>query len=90
MLAPFCESEAAEEPVVRLGQEAAGWWQRHNVNVERNGSLVLALSRDGGELDRFARRTDQHEWVDAGDVAALEAALGGRAQRGRFLPNAAH
>ena len=70
MLAPFCESEAAEEPVVRLGQEAAGWWQRHNVNVERNGSLVLALSRDGGELDRFARRTDQHEWIDADGVAA--------------------
>ena len=25
MLAPFCEGESAEEPVVRLGQEAAPW-----------------------------------------------------------------
>ena len=90
MLAPFCESEAAEEPVVRLGQEAAGWWQRHNVNVERNGSLVLALSRDGGELDRFARRTGQYEWVDAGGVAVLEPDLASRAQRGLFFPTEAH
>ncbi len=29
MLAPFCEGESAEEPVVRLGQEAAPWWQAH-------------------------------------------------------------
>ena len=90
MLAPFCESEAAEEPVVRLGQEAAGWWQRHNVNVERNGSLVLALSRDGGELDRFARRTEQYEWVDADGVAVLEPDLASRAQRGLFFPTEAH
>lgn len=90
MLAPFCESETAEEPVVRLGQEAADWWQRHNVDVKRNGSLVLALGRDAGELDRFARRTSQHEWVDEDGVAALEPDLAGRARRGLFFATEAH
>jgi len=90
MLAPFCESEAAEEPVVRLGQEAADWWQRHNVDVKRNGSLVLALGRDGGELDRFARRTSHYEWVDADGLAALEPDLAGRARRGLFFSTEAH
>jgi glycine oxidase len=60
------------------------------VNVERNGSLVLALSRDGGELDRFARRTEQYEWVDADGLAVLEPDLASRAQRGLFFPTEAH
>ena len=51
---------------------------------------MLALSRDGGELDRFARRTNQHEWVDADGVAALEADLASRSQRGLFFPTEAH
>ena len=40
MLAPFCEGETAEEPVVRLGQEAADWWQANTGLVKNNGSLV--------------------------------------------------
>ena len=90
MLAPFCEGEVAEESVVRLGQEAADWWQRHNVAIKQNGSLVLALSRDGRELDKFARRTRQHQWVDANSLAALEPDLAGRAQRGLFFSSEAH
>src|SRR5699024_4471299 len=46
MLAPFCEGESAEEPVVRLGQEAAAWWRRHTDCVIREGSLVVALTRE--------------------------------------------
>ena len=90
MLAPFCEGESADETVIRLGQEAAGWWQRHNVDVKRNGSLVLALSRDRRELSRFARLTTEHEWLDADGLAALEPDLAGRAQRGLFFPTEAH
>ena len=90
MLAPFCEGESADELVIRLGQEAAGWWQRHNVDVKRNGSLVLALSRDERELNRFARLTKEHEWLDADGVGALEPDLAGRAQRGLFFPTEAH
>ena len=68
MLAPECESVTAEAPVVRLGREAADWWARHTA-VTRAGSLVIAPARDRGELDRFARRSQRHERVDA---AALE------------------
>ncbi len=90
MLAPFCEGETAEEPVVRLGQQAADWWERHDVPVVRHGSLVLTLGRDTAELDRFARRTTAHQWVDGEAIAALEPALAGRARRGLFFPTEAH
>ena len=90
MLAPFCEGETAEEPVVRLGQRAADWWERQDVPVMRQGSLVLTLSRDTAELEQFARRTTAHEWVDAESLATLEPALAGRARRGLFFPTEAH
>lgn len=90
MLAPFCEGETAEEPVVRLGQEAADWWARQGVPVARQGTLVLALGRDRGELDRFARRTEGHEDLDAAAVARLEPDLEGRFDRGLHFPGEAH
>src|SRR3990170_6595995 len=64
MLAPWCEAESAEEAVVRLGADAADWWERQAGGVTRRGTLVLAPPRDAGELRRFARRTTRHETVD--------------------------
>ncbi|MQQ06837.1 FAD-dependent oxidoreductase [Epibacterium sp. SM1979] len=90
MLAPFCEGESAEEPVVRLGQEAAGWWERHGVKVVRNGSLVVALGRDRRELARFARRTEGHRHVNAQDIADLEPDLGGRFGEALMFDSEAH
>ena len=90
MLAPHCEGESAEEPVVRLGQESADWWEEKTGVVKRNGTLVLALSRDAGELRRFARRTRHHEEVDAPGIASLEPDLAGRFRRGLFFPQEAH
>jgi len=52
MLAPFCEGVTAEEPVMRLGQEAADWWEAQGVEVIRRGSLVVTLARDRRELDQ--------------------------------------
>ena len=46
MLAPWCERESAEQDVVRFGEEAAAWWDRHTGAVTHNGSLVVALGRD--------------------------------------------
>ncbi len=89
MLAPFCEGESAEEPVVRLGQEAAGWWQRHAGTVRRDGTLVVALGRDRSELDRFARRTSRHQTLDAAAVAALEPDLAGRFRAALFFADEA-
>lgn len=90
MLAPFCEGETAEEPVVRWGQQAADWWEQQGVIVERKGSLVLTLARDQRELDRFARRTQQHRWLNDADLSALEPALGGRFSRALYFPKEAH
>lgn len=90
MLAPFCEGESAEEPVVRLGQEAAGWWQRHAGGVTRRGTLVVALGRDRSELDRFARRTRGHVTLGPAEIAALEPDLGGRFPRALHFAGEAH
>lgn len=90
MLAPFCEGETAEEPVVRLGQSAADWWARQGVSVERRGTLVLTLRRDRRELDRFARRVAQHETLDSAGLAALEPDLGGRFDRALHVAGEAH
>jgi glycine oxidase len=90
MLAPFCEGERAEEPVVRLGQAAADWWERHAGGVTRAGTLVVALGRDRTELDRFARRTSGHEPAGADRIAELEPDLAGRFGRALFFPDEAH
>lgn len=90
MLAPFCEGETAEEPVVRLGQEAADWWGRQGVVVTHNGSLVVALGRDLKEIDRFARRATGHAQLDGDGLAALEPVLDGRFQRALHFSREAH
>lgn len=90
MLAPDCEGETAEEPVVRLGREAADWWARQSVAVDRRGTLVVALGRDRRELDRFARRTTGHERLDGAGIADLEPHLVGRFERALFFPAEAH
>lgn len=90
MLAPFCEGEAAEPAVVRLGQEAADWWARHAGGVTRAGTLVVALARDRGELARFARRTQGHRWLDADGVSAMEPDLAGRVSDALFFADEAH
>ncbi|MFU8776598.1 MAG: FAD-dependent oxidoreductase [Roseovarius sp.] len=90
MLAPFCEGFSAEEPIVRLGQEAADWWAAQGVEVIRRGSLVVTLQRDRRELDQFARRTTGHRLVSGADLAALEPHLAERHDRALFFENEAH
>ncbi len=76
MLAPWCEYENAEEPVLRLGQEAISWWAERT-KVTKAGTLVVASKRDLPDLRRFARRTES--FTDAGreEIAALEPDLHG-------------
>ncbi|WP_300549715.1 FAD-dependent oxidoreductase [Roseovarius sp.] len=90
MLAPFCEGYTAEEQVVRLGQEAADWWQSHGATVHRNGSLVVTLARDRAELSQFARRTTGHETVSGANLAELEPLLADRFDRALFFKDEAH
>lgn len=90
MLAPWCEGESAEEPVVRLGQEAASWWERHVEGVVRKGTLVVAPSRDRAELRRFASRTSHLVEIDAEAIAALEPDLAGRFGKALFFESEGH
>jgi glycine oxidase len=90
MLAPWCECESAEPLVAQLGQEATEWWSARVPGVVRKGTLVVAHSRDAGELTRFARRTEQHTEVDGAQIAQLEPDLAGRFQSGLFFPSEAH
>ena len=90
MLAPWCERESAEEPVVTLGKLALDWWPSHVPGVARNGTLVVASPRDAGELDRFARRTSDFELAGEARIAELEPDLAGRFRKGLFFAGEAH
>ncbi|MER8974089.1 MULTISPECIES: glycine oxidase ThiO [unclassified Mesorhizobium] len=91
MLAPWCERESAEQSVLDLGRNAADWWDAATPDqVTRAGTLVVAAPRDSGELDRFARRTSGHRWVDEDEIALLEPDLAGRFRRGLLFPDEAH
>ncbi|RUU01548.1 glycine oxidase ThiO, partial [Mesorhizobium sp. USDA-HM6] len=91
MLAPWCERESAEQPVLDLGRSAADWWDAVLPGqVTRAGTLVVAAPRDAGELDRFANRTSGHRWLGEEDLAKLEPDLGGRFKRALFFPGEAH
>ncbi|RWE29149.1 MAG: FAD-dependent oxidoreductase, partial [Mesorhizobium sp.] len=91
MLAPWCERESAEQPVLDLGCGAADWWEATTPGqVTRAGTLVVAAPRDAGELDRFASRTSGHRRVDEDDIALLEPDLAGRFRRGLLFPDEGH
>ncbi len=90
MLAPYCEAESAEPVVLRLGRDAADWWQQNGAEVVQRGTLVLAPARDRADLDRFARMTQAHRSVDADEIASLEPELQGRFPRGLFFETEAH
>lgn len=91
MLAPWCERESAEEPVLTLGRQAADWWEAALPgHVQRSGTLVIAPARDAGELARFARRTTGHRLLDAEALGALEPVLAGRFRQGLFFAGEAH
>ncbi|MCD2173415.1 glycine oxidase ThiO [Rhizobium sp. C4] len=91
MLAPWCEGETAPQVVIEAGIEAIGWWDEVLPGlVERKGTLVVAPARDQSELERFARRTTRHQWLDEAAIAELEPALAGRFRRGLFFADEAH
>lgn len=90
MLAPYCEGESAEEPVVRLGREAADWWDAKTNAVHRCGSLVVSAARDKSDLARFARRTTDFREVSGAEISTLEPDLADRFTKGLFFESEAH
>lgn len=90
MLAPDCEGEVAEEMIVRLGREAAEWWQSMGAELTYHGSVVVALGRDRQELDRFARRTENHAMLGKDGLAKIEPYLAERFDRALYMGGEAH
>jgi glycine oxidase len=90
MLAPYCEAEAAEPIVERLGLRGLELWRAANRHVVAKGSLVVAAARDRAELTRFARLTSGHKSVTAKDIEMLEPELASRFQSGLYFPDEAH
>ncbi|MGH8228717.1 MAG: glycine oxidase ThiO [Steroidobacteraceae bacterium] len=90
MLAPWCELESAEPLIAALGRESLEWWGERFAGTVMRGSLVVAHGRDSRELERFARRTERFEWLDADRIAALEPDLEGRFNRALFFESEGH
>jgi glycine oxidase len=90
MIAPYCEAESADPLVRDFGLSAARIWHETYPGLVRNGSLVVASSRDQSELRRFARMTVGHETVSGERFEALEPRLAERFSSGLYYPDEAH
>jgi glycine oxidase len=90
MLAPYCEAEASEPVIVRLGIRSLGLWREHFPHTPFNGSLVVAHARDRADFERFARLTTGHRRLDAQGVSEIEPSLEGRFREGLFYADEGH
>lgn len=90
MLAPWCEGYTAEEPVIRLGQQAITWWDKHTGAVTKRGSIVLAPARDIQELSTFSRRTQEHATLNKQQLSELEPDLGDKFSKALYFEKEAH
>jgi glycine oxidase len=90
MLAPYCESEASEPLISRLGLRALHLWRRELPDTPFNGSLVVAHTRERNDFERFARLTSGHRRLDAKVLAELEPSLEGRFREGLFFADEGH
>lgn len=90
MLAPWCEAEASEPAISRLGIRSLELWRQHVPETPFNGSLVVAHPRDRTDFERFARLTTNHRRLDAEGVRALEPSLEGRFRDALFYPDEGH
>jgi glycine oxidase len=82
MLAPYCEAEASEPVISRLGIRSLELWREHFPQTPFNGSLVVAHPRDRADFERFARLTTGHR--------RLEPSLEGRFRDGLFYADEGH
>ena len=90
MLAPWCEAEASEPVIVRLGVRSLDLWREHLPQTPFNGSLVVAHARDRADFERFAKLTSGHRRLDARGITAIEPSLEGRFREGLFYPDEGH
>jgi glycine oxidase len=90
MLAPYCEAEATEPAIVRLGLRSLKLWRDYFPDTAFNGSLVVAHARDRADFERFARLTSGYRRLDAQGVSEIEPSLEGRFREGLFYAEEGH
>ncbi|MBR1266598.1 FAD-dependent oxidoreductase [Bradyrhizobium sp. AUGA SZCCT0222] len=90
MLAPWCEAEASEPVIGRLGIRSLDLWREHFPETPFNGSLVVAHPRDRADFERFAKLTSGHVRLDAPALRELEPSLEGRFRDGLFYADEGH
>jgi glycine oxidase len=90
MLAPWCEAEASEPVIGRLGIRSLDLWRTHFPHTPFNGSLVVAHARDRADFERFAKLTSNHRRLDAKALGELEPSLEGRFRDALFYPEEGH
>jgi glycine oxidase len=90
MLAPWCEAEASEPAIVRLGIRSLDLWRENFPQTPFNGSLVVCHPRDRADFERFARLTSGHRRLDAEAMRELEPSLEGRFRDGLFYADEGH
>jgi len=90
MLAPYCEAEATEPVIVRLGLRSLKLWRDYFPQIPFNGSLVVAHPRDRADFERFARLTSGYQRLDAQGVSEIEPSLDGRFREGLFYAEEGH
>jgi len=90
MLAPWCEREASEPVITRLGIRALDLWREQVPETPFNGSLVVAHPRDRTDFERFARLTTDYERLDAPAIASVEPSLDGRFREALLFAGEGH
>ncbi len=90
MLAPEREAETAPPRLRELGGEGIALWRALYPDLVTAGSLVVAAARDRVELERFAKRTQGHESLDAKALQTFEPDLAGRFSSALFFAQEAH
>jgi glycine oxidase len=90
MLAPYCEREASEPVITRLGIRSLDLWREHLPRTPFKGSLVVSHPRDRADFERFAKLTTGHRRVDTVAIDELEPSLDGRFRDALFFPDEGH
>src|ERR1700728_1959411 len=81
MLAPYCEAEATEPVIVRLGLRSLKLWRDYFPDTPFNGSLVVAHARDRTDFERFARLTSGHRRRGGQGIRGIETPPQGRVRQ---------
>ncbi|NRA86167.1 MAG: glycine oxidase ThiO [Rhizobiales bacterium] len=90
MLAPWCEFENAEQPILDYGIKSLDWWRKNTSQVVEKGSLVVAQPRDIADLKQFSNRTHGYEWLGQQQIEKLEPELEGRFAKALYFEQEAH